>query len=40
MSNVSKASTSSHSKSKHLGSEDSNMFSTVVPPTVSEMSPR
>jgi len=39
-SNVSKASTSSNSKSKHLGSEDSNMFSTVVPPTVSEMSPR
>ena len=39
-SNVSKASTSSNSKSKHLASEDSNMFSTVVPPTVTEMSPR
>lgn len=39
-SNVSKASTSSHSRSKNSPSEDSNMFSTVVPPTVTEMSPR
>nr|CAB3486193.1 unnamed protein product [Digitaria exilis] len=39
-SNVSKASTSSHSRSKNSPSLDSNMFSTVVPPTVTEMSPR
>jgi hypothetical protein len=39
-SNESKATTSSHTKSKHSASEDSNMFSTVVPPTVTEMSPR
>ena len=39
-STASKASTSSHSRSKNSASEDSNMFSTVVPPTVTEMSPR
>ncbi|CAL5070825.1 unnamed protein product [Urochloa decumbens] len=39
-SNESKASTSSHSRSKNTASEDSNMFSTVIPPTVTEMSPR
>ncbi|CAN6241420.1 unnamed protein product [Urochloa humidicola] len=39
-SNVSKASSSSHLRSKNTASEDSNMFSTVVPPTVTEMSPR
>ncbi|KAL6844347.1 hypothetical protein ACP4OV_026020 [Aristida adscensionis] len=37
---VSKASTSSNSRFKHSPSEDSNTFSTVVPPTVTEMSPR
>ncbi|CAO2044255.1 unnamed protein product [Urochloa humidicola] len=35
-----KASSSSHLRSKNTASEDSNMFSTVVPPTVTEMSPR
>ncbi|OEL26521.1 putative LRR receptor-like serine/threonine-protein kinase [Dichanthelium oligosanthes] len=39
-STASKANTSSHSRSKNSASEDSNMFSTVVPPTVTEMSPR
>jgi hypothetical protein len=39
-SNESKASTSSHPRSKNTASEDSNTFSTVVPPTVTEMSPR
>ncbi|TVU16595.1 hypothetical protein EJB05_40167, partial [Eragrostis curvula] len=38
---VSKATTSSNSRFKtSAGSEDSNVFSTVVPPTISEMSPR
>ncbi|XP_062183752.1 cold-responsive protein kinase 1-like [Phragmites australis] len=40
MTTVSKATTSSTSRFKHSGSEDSNTFSMVVPPTVSEMSPR
>lgn len=40
-STVSKATTSSNSRFKNsAASEDSNMFSTVVPPTVTEMSPR
>ncbi|XP_062227159.1 cold-responsive protein kinase 1-like isoform X2 [Phragmites australis] len=37
---VSKATTSSDSRFKHSGSEDSNTFSTVVPQTVTEISPR
>jgi hypothetical protein len=37
---VSKATTSSNSRFKNSGSDDSNVFSTVVPPTISEMSPR
>lgn len=38
---LSKATTSTDSRFKNLASqEDSNMFSTVVPPTVTEMSPR
>ncbi|KAK3143347.1 hypothetical protein QOZ80_4AG0299240 [Eleusine coracana subsp. coracana] len=37
---VSKATSSSNSRFKNSGSDDSNAFSTVVPQTVSEMSPR
>lgn len=37
---VSKATNSSNSRFKHSASDTSDMFSTVVPPTVSEISPR
>jgi serine/threonine protein kinase len=37
---VYKATTSSNSRFKNSDSDDSNVFSTVVPPTISEMSPR
>ncbi|WVZ87715.1 hypothetical protein U9M48_034311 [Paspalum notatum var. saurae] len=37
---MSKATISSNSRFKNSASDDSNMFSTVVPPTVTEMSPR
>jgi hypothetical protein len=37
---VSKATTSSNSRFKNSGPDDSNVFSTAVPPTISDISPR